>query len=105
MSLHRDIYWLGRQWAVTGYGIQAVDQRRFGADHDEADGMLRAEIDHRAMIGQRHVVASRMLGDSGVAGDRMQAIEARRLRELPGERMFAAPGPQQQDVHARPLRR
>lgn len=33
MSLHRDIYWLGRQWAVTGYGIQAVDQRRFG-QHD-----------------------------------------------------------------------
>ena len=30
MSLHRDIYWLGRQWAVTGYGIQAVDQKRFG---------------------------------------------------------------------------
>jgi hypothetical protein len=25
--LHRDIYWLGRQWAVTGYGIQAVDKK------------------------------------------------------------------------------
>lgn len=24
--LHKDVYWLGRQWAVTGYGIQAVDQ-------------------------------------------------------------------------------
>lgn len=24
MGLHRDIFWLGRQWAVTGYGIQAV---------------------------------------------------------------------------------
>jgi len=23
MALHRDIYWVGRQWAVTGYGIQA----------------------------------------------------------------------------------
>ena len=30
MGLHRDIYWLGRQWAVTGFGIQAVDQKRFG---------------------------------------------------------------------------
>ena len=28
MVLHRDIYWLGRQWAVTGYGIQACDQKR-----------------------------------------------------------------------------
>jgi len=27
MALHRDIYWVGRQWAVTGYGLQAVDQR------------------------------------------------------------------------------
>lgn len=25
--LHRDIFWLGRQWAVTGYGIQAVSQK------------------------------------------------------------------------------
>jgi hypothetical protein len=30
MALHRDIYWLGRQWAVTGYGIQACDQKRKG---------------------------------------------------------------------------
>ena len=27
MVLHRDIYWLGKQWAVTGYGVQAVDKR------------------------------------------------------------------------------
>jgi hypothetical protein len=25
--LHRDIYWLGKQWAVTGYGIQAVSNK------------------------------------------------------------------------------
>ena len=31
MVLHRDIYWVGRQWAVTGLGIQAVDQRLKGA--------------------------------------------------------------------------
>lgn len=30
MPLHRDIFWVGRQWAVTGYGIQAVNQRRHG---------------------------------------------------------------------------
>ena len=28
MPLHRDIYWVGRQWAVTGYGIQACDQKQ-----------------------------------------------------------------------------
>ena len=30
MALHREIYWVGRQWAVTGYGLQAVDQRKKG---------------------------------------------------------------------------
>ncbi|HLX15943.1 MAG TPA: hypothetical protein VKS24_12150 [Bradyrhizobium sp.] len=30
MALHRDIYWVGRQWAVTGYGIQACDQKQKG---------------------------------------------------------------------------
>jgi hypothetical protein len=30
MALHRDIFWVGRQWAVTGAGIQAVDERLRG---------------------------------------------------------------------------
>ena len=30
MALHRDIFWVGRQWAVTGSGMQAVDQRLKG---------------------------------------------------------------------------
>lgn len=30
MALHRDIYWVGRQWAVTGYGIQACNQKQRG---------------------------------------------------------------------------
>lgn len=28
MALHRDIFWVGRQWAVTGLGVQACDQRQ-----------------------------------------------------------------------------
>jgi hypothetical protein len=30
MALHRDIYWVGKQWAVTGLGIQACDQKQKG---------------------------------------------------------------------------
>lgn len=30
MALHREIYWVGRQWAVTGYGLQACDQKHKG---------------------------------------------------------------------------
>jgi hypothetical protein len=37
MALHRDIYWVGRQWAVTGAGIQAVDQKRRSASDIEVD--------------------------------------------------------------------
>jgi hypothetical protein len=36
MALHRDIYWIGRQWAVTGYGMQAVDPRLKGRFDIEA---------------------------------------------------------------------
>ncbi len=28
MPLHNDIFWVGRQWAVTGHGMQAVDQKQ-----------------------------------------------------------------------------
>ncbi len=30
MVLHRVIFWLGRQWAVTGFGIQAVSRKLEG---------------------------------------------------------------------------
>jgi hypothetical protein len=45
MALHRDIYWVGKQWAVTGYGIQACDQKQKGKFDIEAsriweDGVL-----------------------------------------------------------------
>jgi hypothetical protein len=36
MALHRDIFWLGKQWAVTGYGVQACDQRQKGKFDIEA---------------------------------------------------------------------
>jgi hypothetical protein len=47
MALHRDIYWVGRQWAVTGYGVQACDQKQKGQFDVEAsrlweDGVLES---------------------------------------------------------------
>jgi hypothetical protein len=47
MALHRDIYWVGKQWAVTGYGIQACDQKQKGKFDIEAgriweDGVLES---------------------------------------------------------------
>jgi hypothetical protein len=39
MALHREIYWVGRQWAVTGYGLQACDQKHKGNFDIEASGL------------------------------------------------------------------
>ncbi|WP_426442972.1 hypothetical protein [Bradyrhizobium genosp. P] len=30
MPFHRDIHWLGRQWAVTGHGLQLINQKQMG---------------------------------------------------------------------------
>jgi hypothetical protein len=49
--LHRDVYWLGKQWAVTGYGIQAVSKKhkmKFDIDvsqiwNEDLDAPMRNE--------------------------------------------------------------
>jgi hypothetical protein len=47
MALDRDIYWVGRQWAVTGLGIQLVDQRLKGAFDIEASRVWDEDISER----------------------------------------------------------
>jgi hypothetical protein len=47
MALHREIYWVGRQWAVTGHGLQACDQKHKGQFDIDAsrlweDGVLES---------------------------------------------------------------
>jgi hypothetical protein len=47
MALHRKIYWVGKQWAVTGSGIQACNQKQRGKFDIEAarlweDGVLES---------------------------------------------------------------
>ena len=47
MALHRDIFWIGRQWAVTGFGMQAVDQRLKGAFDVEAARLWEDNLSQR----------------------------------------------------------
>lgn len=47
MALHRDIFWVGRQWAVTGFGVQAVDQRLKGAFDLEAARLWEDDLPQR----------------------------------------------------------
>jgi hypothetical protein len=47
MALHRDIHWIGRQWAVTGHGMQLIDQKLKGFFDIEAvrlwdDGLIES---------------------------------------------------------------
>jgi hypothetical protein len=44
MALHRDIYWVGRQWAVTGYGIQACNQKQKGQFDIEGSRLWEAGV-------------------------------------------------------------
>ena len=47
MALDRNIYWVGRQWAVTGLGIQLVDQRLKGAFDIEASRVWAEDVPDR----------------------------------------------------------
>jgi hypothetical protein len=47
MALHRDIYWIGRQWAVTGSGVQAIDQRLKGAFDIEVSRLWDDDLSDR----------------------------------------------------------
>jgi hypothetical protein len=47
MALDRNIYWVGRQWAVTGLGIQLVDQRMKGAFDIEVSRVWAEDVSER----------------------------------------------------------
>jgi hypothetical protein len=47
MALDRNIYWVGRQWAVTGLGIQLVDQRLKGAFDIDTSRVWDEDISER----------------------------------------------------------
>jgi hypothetical protein len=44
MPLHRDIFWVGKQWAVTGYGMQACDQKQKGKFDIEASRLWEDDL-------------------------------------------------------------
>ena len=69
MALHRDIFWVGRQWAVTGAGIQAVDQR--------LRGVLDIEI---ARLWEDELVQSRRAKPGVNAADFDKAVTIARER-------------------------
>ncbi|MBR0833671.1 hypothetical protein JQ612_10740 [Bradyrhizobium manausense] len=81
MTLHRDIFWVGRQWAVTGAGIQAIDQR--------LRGVLDIEI---ARLWDESLVQSRRAKPGVNAEDFDKALTMARERfpETPASAPFLA---------------
>jgi hypothetical protein len=83
MALHRDILWIGRQWAVTGHGMQLIDQRLMGAFDIEVARLWDDEL-----IAQMH--ARQWLNtadfDTGLA-----VARARHKRPEPGSGEIATP--------------
>jgi hypothetical protein len=78
MALDRDIYWVGRQWAVTGFGIQAIDQRLKG--HFDID---IAKLWDGISVERTHSLAWLNAADFG------KALEIARTRypEPPGKKL------------------
>ena len=92
----------GNVGSAQGIG-QAIDQRGFGPDHHEADGVLFAEGDNGGVVRgiQRHQL--RTFGHAGVAGGSVEFTptfgHGSGLRQLPAQGMFAATAAEDQDVH------
>ncbi len=77
---------------------KACDQRRLGADDDQADLSLLAEARDRVVVAN---IEGHAIGDSrdpGIARGAIERIKERALLELPGKRVLAASSTYQQHV-------
>ena len=79
---------------------QSGDQRRLRSDHDEVDLVGLAERDHSGVVGEVERHALGLLRDAGVARRADQPVGQRAGGKLPGQRVFAAAGTEEENVHA-----
>jgi hypothetical protein len=96
MALHRDIYWVGRQWAVTGYGIQACNQKQ------------KSQFDIKASALWEDGVLERIRAETWLNLEDFEkalAVARKHYPEPPGKAMPASQsvsGPKQADVKQTP---
>src|SRR5205807_7043415 len=79
--------------------------RRLRPDDNEVDAELSAEREQPLRVARADRMAFTEARDPGVPGRGMKCLEPRALRELPGERVLATAGPNDQDPHAPSLLR
>src|SRR5205085_1102544 len=77
----------------------AGDQRIVRTDHDKIDSLLPAKRHDRGVVGEVDRYAFGLLGDAGVARRAPEPGGERRARDLPGQRMLAPAGAEEEDVH------
>ena len=78
----------------------AGDQRRLRPDHDEVDLVRLAERDHRRVVGDVERDAFGLLRDAGIARRANEPVGQRAGGELPGQRVLAPAGAEEENVHA-----
>ena len=79
---------------------QAEHQRQLGPRHHQLDAFLPAEGDDAGDVVGRERHAGRLARDRIAAGRAIQAIDERRCRERPAQRMLAPARADDQDLHA-----
>src|SRR6185503_4015898 len=80
----------------------ALAERAFGADDREVDGVLLRELEEPLEVVRVDVDALGVLGDSGIAGRRVQLGEEGRTRNFPGQGVLASAAADEEDLHQLP---
>ena len=99
----------GRAERLDAGSLQIVDnagaERRLRARPRRGRSCLSlAERDHRRLVGQIERDAFGLLRDAGIARRAIEPVGQRARRHLPGQRVLASAGTEDEDVHARAAR-
>ena len=70
-----------------------------GPTTTSAMSLRAAECDHRRMVGRIERDQFAFLRDAGIARRAVELVDQRARRDLPGQRMLAAAGTEQENVH------
>lgn len=88
MPLHRDIFWVGKQWSVTGYGMQAIDQKLKGKFDIEVSGIWDDDLQD-ALSGEKWFNAKDF--DKGLAEARKRYPQPARKAAPKAKPVLVAP--------------
>ena len=86
--------------AASRSSTMPAHERRLRADHDEVDLVRLAERDHRRMVGDVERDAFGLARDAGIARRAIEPVGERACRHLPGQRVLAPAGAEEENVHA-----